>query len=147
MLMRINTRRLPLAAVASGLLVALLTAPTHGQTPKQLNFRAVNYEVSATLIPTEQSILGRARVEFEALNASRLVDVELHADLRVRSVTDAESKPVIFERAENDPLLVRVTLPQSVTPGQKVTLTFDYEGPVTSEDNSPVKGLRLASAL
>ncbi len=145
MLMRANKRTLPLTLVAAGLLLALVAASAHGQTPKQLNFRAAHYDVTATLIPSEQSILGRARVEFEALNASRLVDVELHADLRVRSVTDAEGKPVSFERAENDPLLVRVTLPQSATPGQKLTLTFDYEGPVTSEDNSPVKGLRLAS--
>ena len=144
MLMRSTTRTLPLALVAAGLMMALVATLAHGQTPKQPNFRAVNYDITATLVPTEQSILGRARVGFEALSASRQVDVELHPDLRVRSVTDAEGKQVTFERQENDSLLVRVTLPQSATPGQKLTLTFEYEGPVTSEDNSPVKGLRLA---
>ena len=138
-------RKLPLLAIPVGLLLALIASSTPGQTPKPLNFRAVNYEVTATLIPAEQSILGRARVDFEALQTSRLVDVELHADLRVRSVTDADGKPISFERQENDPLLVRVTLPQSAAPGQKLTLAFDYEGPVASEENSPVKGLRLAS--
>ncbi len=138
-------RKLPLLGMTAGLLLASLAGSTRGQTARPLNFRAVNYEVTATLIPSEQSLLSRARVEFEALQASRFVDIELHADLRVRSVADADGKPMSFERQESDPLLVRVTLPQSAPPGQRLTLAFDYEGPVTSEENSPVKGVRLAS--
>ncbi len=39
---------------------------------------------------------------------------------------------------------MRVALPSGMSKGQEATLTFDYEGNVTSADDSPVPGLRLA---
>ena len=39
---------------------------------------------------------------------------------------------------------MRVALPNGMSKGQEATLTFDYEGIVTSADDSPVPGLKLA---
>jgi hypothetical protein len=38
-----------------------------------------------------------------------------------------------------------VALPSTATPGKQITLTFDYSGPVSSEEDSPTKGIRFAS--
>ncbi len=127
-------------------LAALLFGSTaEAQEARKWNFRAMNYVVSATLVPAEQTLQARARVDFEVREASRIAEVELHPNLKVTAVTGADGKPVPFERVESAPLRLRVTLPDAATPGQKVTLTFDYAGPLSNEENSPVKDTKLAS--
>lgn len=133
-------RHLPFAF---GIFLLVIVA-ARGQEPRQAAFRAVNYEVTASLLPAQQSLAARAKVEFETKATSRVVEVELHPNLRVRAATGADGRPLEFAQDENEPLFVRVTLPQSVDPGQKVAVTFDYEGRLTGEENSPVKGVQLA---
>jgi hypothetical protein len=131
--------------VALALATLWLAGPADAQEARKWNFRATNYLVNATLLPVEQTLQARARVDFEVREASRNVEVELHPNLKVTAVTGADGKPVPFERQESTPLRLRVTLPEVVAPGQKVTLTFDYSGPLFNEENSPVKDTRLAS--
>ena len=129
-------------------LVALLlpaAAAAQAPAPQKLAFRAVHYEVAAALSPTDQTLTARAKIEFQALQASRIVEVELHPNLKVTTVLGGDGRPVNFARNDSTPLLLRVTLPQPVTVGRSVTLTFDYAGPLANEENSPVKGVRLAS--
>jgi hypothetical protein len=108
-------------------------------------FRATHYEVSATLTPSAQLLVAHAKVDFIANDASRIVQAELHQNLKVTAVTDAAGKPVAFERDTRNPLVVLVTLSDVVAPGQSVTLNYDYNGPLSNEENSPVAGVRLAS--
>ncbi len=131
--------------VVLALALALGSSATQAQEARKWNFRATNYVVNATLLPTEQTLQARARVDFEVREASRNVEVELHPNLKVSAITGSDGKPVPFDRQENAPTRLRVTLPEVVAPGQKVTLTFDYAGPLFNEENSPVKDVRLAS--
>ncbi len=108
-------------------------------------FRATHYEVSAVLTPENQLLVAHAKVDFTAIDTSRIVQAELHQNLKVTAVTDAAGKPVAFERDSRNPLVVIVTLADVVAPGQSVTLNFDYSGPLSNEENSPIPGLRLAS--
>ena len=41
--------------------------------------------------------------------------------------------------------MLTVGLTDAVPPGHTVTLVFDYTGPVSSEDDSPTRGVRFAS--
>src|SRR5712692_4696820 len=131
----------------SAVFVALLfvCAVAQAQTPRRFAFRAAHYDVTAALAPVDQMLSARARVEFEAREASRVVETELHPNLKVTAVLGADGKPASFERDAANPLVLRVTLPQPATVGQKVTLTFDYSGPLAGEEGSPVKSVRLAS--
>lgn len=131
---------LPLAA--AWLVVAGTAA---AQEPRKLTFRGVHYEVDATLAPASQTLVARAKVDFEAVSPSGVVEVELHPNLRINAVTDSGGKAVPFERDSDTPLRVRVTLPQQVLAGQRTTLTFDYAGPLANDENSPVKGIQLAN--
>ena len=132
--------RLRSLGISTLLLFASVAA--QAQAPAKLAFRAAHYDVTATLVPAEQTLAARAKVEFQALQASRTVEVELHPNLKVSAVLGSDAKPASFARDDNTPLLLRVTLPQVATVGQRVTLTFEYAGPLASEDNSPVKGVR-----
>jgi len=115
------------------------------QTVRRAAFRAVSYDVTASLSPSDQTLSARATVEFEASEPSRNLECELHPNLHLSDVLDANNSPVPFERDDTNYLLVRVTLPSPVGTGQRTKLTFVYAGPLANEEGSPVPGMRLAS--
>jgi hypothetical protein len=127
---------------------ALAQAPGRPQTSAQElrrpNFRAVSYDVYASLSPADQTLTGKATVEFEARQASGTVECELHPNLRVTAVRDATGKMLEFERDGGASLGVRVVLDNPLPAGQRVKLTYEYSGLLANEENSPVKGVRLA---
>ncbi len=132
--------RLP-AILALALLAATCAL---AQAPHSYPFRATNYDVEVILHPEDQTIQGQAKVEFVAEQVAKTVLVELHPDLHVTSVKMG-GQPVTFARDNNSPLLLTVALPSTATPGKQVTLTFEYSGPVSSEEDSPTRGVRFAS--
>jgi hypothetical protein len=119
------------------------TAPA--QSPRRFPFRADHYDVQVLLHPEDQTISALARVDFIANEVSRTVVVELHQDLKLNLIRIPGGKPLEFERDRTYPLLLTVGLPDAVAPGQPVTLEFDYTGPISSEDDSPTRGVRFAS--
>jgi predicted negative regulator of RcsB-dependent stress response len=148
----LNTIAMTWAATCASLLFACAAtqaqAPSLPLTPPQTvhraAFRAVSYDVSASLLPADQTLSAKATVEFEASEPSRTVECELHPNLRITAVRDATGKLLEFNRDDGNQLLLRISLPDSLSVGQRTKLTFDYSGPLASDENSPVNGLRLA---
>jgi len=130
---------------ATLVLLACTAVPLRAQAPRSFSFLAEHYEVSASLDASAQSLTATARIELRNAEPSRMVQVELHPNLKVTQVASAAGKPVPFERDSANPLLVTVTLPEPVVRGGLVTLTFSYSGPLANEENSPVKGVTLAA--
>src|SRR3989441_76256 len=129
------------------LVVSLISTSAALQAQQQhpSPFRAANYDVSASLDAAGASISATAKVEFESLEGSRTIQVELHPNLQVSSVKSADGKAVPFERDEQNPLLLRVTLPAPAPIGSRTRLTFTYGGVLSNQENSPVPGVRVAS--
>jgi hypothetical protein len=115
------------------------------QAPHGFPFRATNYEVEVILHPDDQNITATVKADFVAEQVSKTVVVELHPDLRIATVHEPGGKPLEFSRDTNYPLLITIGLPEAASPGKKVTLQFDYAGPISSEDDSPTKGVRFAN--
>ena len=130
-----------LGAVAA--VVSLATA-AGAQTQRAYPFRATNYDVQAIIHTENQTITAEAKVDFVAKQVSRTVLVELHPDLVISSVKTASGKSLTFARDNSASALVNVDLGESATPGKQVSMTFEYSGPVSSEEDSPTKGLRFA---
>src|ERR1700722_493718 len=129
------------------LLVAALVcaaSPLRAQAPRPVGFLADNYDISATLDSTHQSISATAKIDFRATDVSGNIRVELHPNLVVSDVKTAEGKSLGFGRDSMNPLYVLVTLPTPVAAGGHVTLTFTYAGLLANEENSPVPGVRAA---
>ncbi|HXX18511.1 MAG TPA: tetratricopeptide repeat protein [Candidatus Acidoferrum sp.] len=120
-------------------------ASAAAQAPRAFPFRATNYDVEVIVRPDDQTIQAQAKVDFVAEQVARTVLVELHPDLRLTSVKSSDGHDLTFARDNNSPLLLTVGLPGTLTPGRTVTITFAYGGPVSSEEDSPTKGLRFAS--
>jgi hypothetical protein len=124
-------------------LVFSLSAPA--LEPHGFPFRATNYDVEVILHPDDQNITATVKADFVAEQVSKAVVVELHPDLKIATVHEPNGKPLEFSRDTNYPLLVTIGLPETASPGKKVTLQFDYSGPISSEDDSPTKGVRFAN--
>jgi hypothetical protein len=115
------------------------------QAPRAPSFLADKYEVSVYLDTVAQGINAVAKVEFRAQEVSQNVRVELHENLEVREVKGEDGKTLTFQRENQNPMLVVVTLPAPVAAGQTATLTFSYGGLLANEENSPVPNMRVAS--
>lgn len=126
-------------------LVFLAAAAAYAQAPRAFPFRATNYDVQVQLQPQTQTISAVAKVDLVANEVGRTALVELHPDLHINSVKDSAGKELNFQRDNTDPLYVSVGLADVATPGKKVTLSFDYTGPISNEDDSPTKGLKFGS--
>ena len=81
--------RLPQTAIFLALLL-LGSVPGRAQAPRAAPYRAIHYDLTATLDPVGQGITARAKIDFQASEASRNVEVELHPNLRVTEVTSAD---------------------------------------------------------
>src|ERR1700733_5606466 len=114
------------------------------QTIPTASFRATYYEVRASLDAIGQVMNAQAKIDFAARDAGRVVDVELNQNLRVNSVRDVSGKPVTYDRDDNSGLKLHVTLADTVPVGGKVTLFFDYGGPLSSRMSDPNQSVRLA---
>lgn len=123
--------------------------PSRGVAPVQAlptaAFHATYYEVRASLDSVGLVMNAQAKVDFAASEAGRVVDVELNQNLRVNSVRDGSGKPVTYDRDDNSGLKLHVTLGDTVPVGGKVTLLFDYGGPLSSRINTPDQPMRMAS--
>src|SRR5450432_800875 len=113
-----------LTALKTALLVALALAlvatPLRSQTPRA-GFLADHYDVSANLDTIGQSISAVAKVDFKAQEVSSAVRVELHQNLEVKDVKGADGRSLSFERDNQNPLSITVTLPAAVAAGARVT--------------------------
>jgi hypothetical protein len=126
------------------LTVALLVALSlPSWAAEKARLRVDDYQIEAQLDPHLHQITAHAKVKFTALQDLNVAIFELHNDLRVTKVSDAENHPLSAERVTQDST-VRVPLPKGLAKDDTTTLTFDYEGQLESADNSPVPGLKLA---
>ena len=143
-----------LAVIAVSVVCGYAQSPGQGQGPGRgvapvqtapsIAFRATNYEIRASLDAAGRVLTAQAKVDFAASEPSRIVDVELSQTLRVNGVRDVGGKPLNYDRDENTPLKLHVTLPESVPMGGKVTLQFDYAGPLSTRSTAAEQGVELA---
>ena len=144
-----HTRNLISALIPATAILALISLAGAGvavaQAPAKFPAHATHYDVDVTVHPADQTISAHAKVEFAADSPAKTLVVELHQDLKVKSVTGANGKPLEFDRERNNPLNLRVNLPEALVAGKTTFVTFEYAGPVSLEEDSPTKGMRMAS--
>jgi hypothetical protein len=124
-------------------MLAGLLLPIALQGAEKPRIQAEDYTIDAKISPQTHKLTARAVVKFVALDDISIATFELHNALRVTRVEDEHGTLLPAERVSQDST-VRISLPTGMTKGQESTLTFEYEGIVTSADDSPVPGLRLA---
>ena len=129
---------------------ALAQAPGAPQAPppqeQELSgFRATHYDIRASLNADTQAITADAKVDFVANAPSHVIQVELHPNLRVSELRSTTTKILSYDRDVQNPLILRIMLADAVVTGGKVSIEFQYAGPLANDENSPVRGVTLAS--
>jgi tetratricopeptide (TPR) repeat protein len=125
------------------LTLALLLAPASLFAAEKSRLRADDYVIDAELIPATHKLVARAKVKVTALEDITVAVFELHNGLRPTKITNAAGQTLSAERVIQDSTL-RISLPAGLAKGESTVLTFDYEGTLSSADESPVEGLKLA---
>src|ERR1019366_222364 len=130
--------------LAVGLALLCLSISSPARAAEKMRLRVDDYQIDAELLPHSHQLKARAKVKFAALEDLNAATFELHNGLRVTKVTDDAGKPLTAERIAQDST-IRVQLASDMAKNASATLTFEYEGELSSADDSPVQGLKLAS--
>ena len=118
-----STRRV---GALSTLVLAVLALCVPAQAAEKPRLRVDDYQIEAELTPHLHQINARAKVKFTALQDLTTAVFELHNDLRVTKVLDANNQLLNAERVTQDST-VRIALPKGLAKDASTTLTFEYE--------------------
>ena len=121
--------------------VAALALPAAAADRARL--RVDDYQIEAELQPKTHRLIAHTRVKFTALEDLSVASFELHNALRPTRIADAEGHALSAERITQDNS-IRIALPSGLTKDASTTLQIDYEGTLSSGEDSPVQGLKLA---
>jgi tetratricopeptide (TPR) repeat protein len=141
--MQIRLRRAQSVLTSSLALLLMALAAMPARAAEKTHLRVDDYQIQAELTPHLHQISAQAKVKFTALSDLSVAVFELHNDLRVTRVLDANNQPLSAERVTQDST-IRVPLPSGLAKDASTTLTFEYEGNLETADDSPVPGLKLA---
>lgn len=134
------TRRLGWILLFAPLLMAQADKPE-----RRTRVDVESYVVDANINPRTQSLTGKAKITFKALDDNLTsATFELHNNLNVVSVTDESGAEIGTTRLQAD-YSIRLALPSAMAKGSSKTLTISYEGRLTGTEESPVYGIKFAA--
>jgi hypothetical protein len=126
-------------------LAALALASVGAAQERRPRIDVEHYNLEAEVNPRTQSVTAKAAVRFIPEDASASSAVfELHNSLNVTSVTDDKGQQIPTTRSNQD-YSIRLNFPQLLQKGQPTTVTFQYDGRLTGNEESPVYGVKFAS--
>ena len=79
---------------------------------------------------------------FSGEDAGRGASSRFESEIGDRAQMASLSNSIV---SRNNPLNLRVNLPEALVAGKTTFVTFEYAGPVSLEEDSPTKGIRMAS--
>jgi len=123
-----------LATVGSGL----------AQEDKRARIDVVSYTIDAQINPDAQTLTARAAVRFVPEDQTNAVTFELNNALNISRIVDDKGQNLQSSRNQQDNT-VRVTFPGGLPKGQPVSLTFNYDGRLTGNEDSPIYGIKFAA--
>lgn len=155
-------------------LVLFAALASSAQQVKRTPFDVANYQIDASLVPTENKLTATADVTFTPLEDTRTVTFELNGSLKLDSITrvngglsamptapkTAAKKVAVPAAAATSPgqitfvqdqvgvsdlgPSVRIDLGDTVSKGVPITLRFKYSGVLNSPNGGPLINKRLA---
>jgi aminopeptidase N len=126
-------------------LVAGAAAIASAQERRQSRIDVEDYAIQAQVNPATQSLTAKVTVRFTPLDdqINSLV-FELNNALNVSRITDGKGQQISGSRNSADQS-IQLSFPNSLTKGQAQTLTFEYDGRLTGNEESPIYGIKFAA--
>src|SRR5579864_1853924 len=104
-----------------------------------------HYVINAEINENTQTLAAKAAVRFIPLEDNvTTATFELNNALNVSRVVDDGGRQIPASRSQQD-FTVRLNFDQPLAKGKPVTATFDYDGRLTGDEDSPVFGIKFAA--
>src|SRR5229473_6161512 len=104
-----------------------------------------HYVINAEINENTQTLAAKTAVRFVPLEDNvTSATFELNNALNVARVTDDGGRQVPASRSQQD-FTVRLNFDQPLAKGKAVTATFDYDGRLAGNEDSPVYGIKFAA--
>ncbi len=129
---------------AAILLPIFLLAFNAWAAPVRVQMQITGYVISADLDPAVNRLTATADVTFSAIEELANPTFELNNGLKITKATDAQGKPIEYERLTNNST-VRFSPANPLPKGATTTWHIEYSGTLKGADTSPVEGIKLAS--
>lgn len=141
-----KTRYMLNTALSKVLVVALAftaAATAQGRRPEG-RIDVKKYTIEAEVNPEARTLRAKVKMEFTPIDDAGEMIFGLNNALELHGVTDGEGGQVSAQRLNSD-MTVRVLPVQPFAKGKPASLTFDYEGRLTGDEESPVWGIKFAA--
>ena len=103
-----------------------------------------HYVIEAQVDPANQSLSATVQVRFTPADNINAATFELNNALNLSRIADGSGRQIPASRSQAD-YAVRLSFPDGISKGQQTTLTFNYDGKLTGQEESPVFGIKFAS--
>ncbi len=137
--------RFILSSVLTAGIAALLSVPALGQARRGGDARVdvEKYTIDAQIDPTRQTITAKVKMDFTPQDELGELTLGLHPSMEMHTVTDDSGSPVSTSRGPDS--TIRLLFPASLPKGKPASVTFDYAGRLTGNEESPVWGIKFAA--
>ena len=103
------------------------------------------YIIDAEISPANSTLAAKAAIRFSPVDDTvNSATFELNNALNVARVVDEQGNNIPTQRNQADST-IRLTFAQPLPKGKPVTLTFEYDGRLTGNEDSPVYGIKFAA--
>jgi tetratricopeptide (TPR) repeat protein len=128
------------------LIIAAVTASSVSLTAQERRSRidVEHYVINAEINENTQTLAARAAVRFTPLEDISNATFELNNALNISRVVDGSGRQMQASRSQQDSTL-RLNFDQPLPKGKPVNMTFDYDGRLTGDEESPVYGIKFAA--
>src|SRR5438270_5353511 len=115
---------------------ALAVDPAIAQE-RRAGINADHYVIDAEINPATQTLSAQVQVRFTPSETTSSASFELNNALNVSRIVDGSGRQIPASRSQAGST-VRLTFPDSVAKGSPVNITFNYDGRLTGNEESPV---------
>lgn len=128
------------------LLIVAVSASAVSLTAQERRSRidVEHYVINAEINENTQTLVAKALVRFTPLEDISNATFELNNALNVSRVVDESGRQIPASRSQQD-FTVRLNFDQTLPKGKPVSVTFDYDGRLTGDEESPVYGIKFAA--
>jgi hypothetical protein len=103
------------------------------------------YTLDAEIAPANSTLAVKAAIRFSPVDDNiGSATFELNNALQIARVVDEQGRQIPTSRNQTDST-IRLTFDQGLPKGKPVTITFEYDGRLTGNEESPVYGIKFAA--
>src|SRR5437899_3725874 len=131
--------------MAAWIMVALGASTTAPAQERRSRIDVEHYVINAEINENTQTLAAKTAVRFVPLEDNvTSAAFELNNALNVSRVTDDGGRQIPASRSQPD-FTIRLNFDQPLAKGKPETVTFEYDGRLTGNEDSPVYGIKFAA--